>query len=130
MTLTIEVSSELESKIEEEAMRNGLDKAELVRVVLEERFNPKPKRQKPPFEARIIATDLPVRDRSRENDWLAKHRDVYDGKYVALEGDNLLAYGDSAKEVVTKARELGINDALIVYVEGSNRPRFISGGVW
>jgi len=128
MTLTIEVSSELEAKIEEEAKRNGLDKADFVRVVLEEKLNSQ--KRKPPFESKIIAMDLPVRDRSRENDWLAKHRDEYDGKYVALDGDNLIAVGDGYKEVATKADELGIEGALIIYVEGSNHPRFISGGVW
>ncbi len=49
---------------------------------------------------------------------------------VALDGDKLLAAGDGAKEVATRARELGVKGALIVYVEGRSRARFISGGVW
>lgn len=59
-----------------------------------------------------------------------KNRDKYDGRYVALNGDTLLAAGNNAKDVAVKARELGITDALIIFVERSNRPRFISGGVW
>jgi hypothetical protein len=130
MTLTIEISSELEAKLEAEAKREGLDKTEFVRVVLEERLNAQAPGRKPPFPARIIATDVPVRDRSRENAWLARHRDEYDGKYVALDGDTLLACSENAKEVAIKARELGVQCPFIVYVEGRNRPRFISGGVW
>lgn len=129
MTLTIEISNELEAKIEEEAKRKGLDKEAFVRVVLEESIDVAQKRRKPPFEAKIIATNLPVRDYSRENDWLEKHRDEYDGQWVALDGDNLIAAGFDGKEVAQKVRDLGINGAYLVFVEGSNRPRFISGGV-
>jgi negative regulator of replication initiation len=128
MTLTIEVSNELESRIEEEAKRNGMSKSDFVRIMLEEKLSLKAK--KPKFPAKITATDLPVKDRSREYDWLAKNRDKYDGKYVALNGDHLIAVGDNYKDAATKARELGAGDALIVYVEGHNHPRFISGGLW
>lgn len=130
MTITIDVPVELEQKIEAEAKRRGLGKDELVRVVLEENLSQttSPRRQ-PPFPAKIIATDLPVRDRSREYAWLEQHRDEYDGKYVALDGDALIASGEGAKEVATKARALGIQSALIVCVEGSKQPRFISGGL-
>jgi len=85
---------------------------------------------KPKFPAKIIATDLPVRDLSLEYQWLAANRDEYDGKYVALDGNTLVAVGDSYKEAAVKARELGVNNVLIVFVEGINRPKFISGGLW
>lgn len=130
MTLTIDMPVELEQKLEAEAKRRGIGKNEFVRVVLEENLNSATPRRQTPFPAKIIATDLPVRDRSREYSWLEQHRDEYDGKYVALDGDKLIAAGDAAKEVATKARELGIQGALIVYVEGSEQPRFISGGLW
>ena len=108
MTLTIDVPVELEQKLEAEAKRRGIGKDQYVRVVLEENLNQTPLRRQPPFPAKIIATDLPVRDRSRESAWLEQHRDEYDGKYVALKGDNLLAVGDGAKEVATTARQLGV----------------------
>ena len=82
------------------------------------------------FPAKIIATDLPIRSRSLEYQWLAANRDEYDGKYVALDGDTLVAVGDNYKEAAVKARELGAGDALIMFVESSNRPKFISGGFW
>lgn len=129
MTLTIDVPIELEQKIEAEAKRRGLGKDELVRVVLEENLSQSMPRRQPPFPAKIIATNLPVRDRSREYAWLKQHRDEYSGKYVALDGDTLVAVGEGAKEVATIARSLGITGALIVYVEGSQQPRFISGGL-
>ena len=132
MTLTVEIPNELELRLETEARRNGISKDEFVKVMLEEKLvlQNNERRRELAAKARIIATDLPVKDRSREYEWLAKNRDEYDGQYVALDGDNLVAVGDGYKIVAVKARELGINDALIMYVEGNNRPRFISGGFW
>ncbi len=128
MTLTVDMPKELESKLEAEATRNGVSKDEFVRIVLEEKLSFKPSR--PNFPAKIIATDVPVKDLALEYKWLAENRDKYDGKYVALNGDTLVAVGDGYKEAATKARELGVKNALIVFVEGSNRPPFISGGFW
>lgn len=128
MTLTVDVPEELESRLEEAAQRNGVSKNEFVRIVLEEKLNVKP--PKPNFTAKIIATDVPERDFSLTREWLEKHRDEYDGQYVALDGDKLIAADFDAKEVIKKARESGINGLFLGYVEGSNRPPFISGGLW
>ena len=131
MTLTVDVPKELEDKLETEASRNGISPNEFVRIVLEEKLNLKSERRNlPPFESKIIAADAPVRDFSRERGWLEKHRDEYDGQWVVLDGDRLVAAGLDGQEVVKKARELGANGAYIVFVEGSDQPSFISGGVW
>lgn len=128
MTLTVNLSEELESRIEEEAERSGVSSDEFVRNVLEEKLKSRPPR--PDFPAKIIATDLPVRDISLEYEWIEKHRDEYDGKYVALDGDSLIAVGDNYREAAVKARERGVSNALITLVEGTNRRKFISGGFW
>lgn len=128
MTLTIEVPAELETKLEAEARNKGIGTDEFVRIILEEKLNVK-KARRLPVEGRIIATNLPVRDRSREHTWLAKNQDEFDGQYVALSGDRLLAHGLSLKEVAFKARELGVQDAYVVFVEGSRTLPHV-GGVW
>lgn len=130
MTLTITVPTELEQRLEVAARQRGIGKDEFVRVMLEENLNHITAPRPPAFPAKIIATDLPVRDRSREYAWLAEHCDEYDGQYVALDGDTLIAAGASAKDVSAKARELGIAGALILYVEGSQQPRSLGGGLW
>ncbi|MGI8640894.1 MAG: DUF5678 domain-containing protein [Pyrinomonadaceae bacterium] len=131
MTLTVDVPKELEYKLEIEAGRSGVSPDEFVRIVLEEKLNLNMRRRNLPlFESKIIAADVPVRDFSREREWLEKHRDEYDGQWVVLDGDRLVAAGFDGQEVVKKAREPGTNGAYIVFVEGSDRPPFISGGVW
>ena len=74
----------------------GISKDEFVKVMLEEKLVSQNNEQRRELaaKARIIATDLPVKDRSREYEWLAKNRDKYDGQYVVLDGDNLVAVGD------------------------------------
>lgn len=135
MTLMIEISNELEARIETAAKRNGSNKIDFVRELLEERFqtgfavkatisNGQSFSQSP-----VIAKNLPVKDRSPELAWLEEHRNEYDGKYVALNGSCLIAEGESYKEVAAKAREAGVENALLVHVEGSETLPTV-GGIW
>ncbi len=135
MTLTIEVSNELEARIEIEARRSGIKKTDFVRELLEERFQtdlalgPSGSNGQSFSHSRVIATDLPVKDRSCEFVWLEQHRDEYGGKYVALNGDCLIAAGESYKEVAAKARDAGVENALLIHVEGNETSPSV-GGIW
>ena len=130
MTITIDVPTELEQRLEQASRRRGIGKTEFLRSLLEESLSSEP--AVPPFEfqAKIIATDLPVRDRTREYAWLEQHRDEYAGQYVMLDGDTLIAAAPNAKEVASAARARGIVGALLLYVEDSQQPRSIGGGLW
>jgi len=78
-----------------------------------------------PFKPRFIGySTRPPKDRSKENAWLAEHRDQYDGQWVALDGDRLLAHGHKLKEVAATARAEGVMDALFIKAEGSDTPPF------
>jgi hypothetical protein len=120
MTITIDIPSELEAVIDAEARRSGLTRDEVVRRILEERLSSA-------VCGRVIATDLGVKDRSSELLWLQVHSEEYDGRYVALNGSNLVAEGETYKSVTQKARDLGIPDALVVFVEGGDRPPHVGG---
>lgn len=130
MTLTLDVPKELEARLETEATRNGISTDEFVRKMLEDKLGFETEKRKPPFEARIIATGLPSRDFSITSEWLEKHRDEYDGKYVALDGDTLIAVSENGKDLAVRLRKLGVSGAFITFVEGTHRPPFISGGLW
>ncbi len=126
MTLTIELSQELEAKLETAARRSGLSKDELARCVLEERFLSESVNGNTAIPApRVLATNLPVKDRSREDEWLRAHQGEYAGQYVALEGARLIAHGNSFKEVATAARAAGVSDALVVFVESPEAPPYL-----
>ncbi|MFN0109267.1 MAG: DUF5678 domain-containing protein [Blastocatellia bacterium] len=67
--------------------------------------------------ARIISVSTEFNDRAREYEWLKQHRREYVGQWVALDGDQLVAYGVNAKEVFAKADSLGIELPLVLLVE-------------
>lgn len=122
MTVTIEIPAELEARLEAEARRRGLSKDEFVRIVLEEKLNMEKTNgpSESPFKPRVLARNLPVKDRSLEHEWLRQHRDEYANQWVALDGDRLIASGDDLKKVAETARELGVPDALMIRVEPSD----------
>lgn len=70
--------------------------------------------------ARIIGIGEPFNDRAREYQWLKEHRREYIGQWIALEGDQLIAHGDDAKEVFEKADLLGVELPLVLLVEAPN----------
>lgn len=127
MTVTIEISADLEAELEAEARRRGLSKDDFARIILEEKLKRKrsASSEESSFNPTIIAAGLPIKDRSREYEWLKKHRDRYAGLYVALDGDCLLSQGKTFKEAAMAAREAGVTDALIVFVESSDAPPYI-----
>lgn len=131
MTVTIEIPGELGAALDATAKRSGVSRDVFVQKILQERLRAEPagSLSSLPITPRIPATNLPVKDRPREHEWLARHRDEYDGQWVALDGDRLLAHGDNLKEVATKAHKKGVKDALLVRVEGSNTLPYV-GGIW
>ncbi len=67
---------------------------------------------------------LPWKDRNREYDWLKVHAREYVGQWVALEGDQLVARGTSALEVLEAATASGIDRPLVLQVEDPDGPPF------
>jgi hypothetical protein len=93
MPITVNLPPELEGKIAARARALGVELDTYVQSLLQEqagRLTPPPTRGDacPPAEGEIS-----------ELRWLALNRHQYAGHWVALEGDALLAVGDSAQEV-------------------------------
>lgn len=78
-----------------------------------------------PFQPKIIGHGKPVKDRSREYEWLRQHRDEYANHWVALDGDRLVSHGNEFKDVIAEARRAGVPDALMIFVEPGNTPSFV-----
>lgn len=132
MTLTIEIASEIESRLEREAKRQGLAKEEFAKIIIERNLLPKPDKRKnyipEGFTPRYIG-EAEMRDFSGDDEWLRENRAKYQGQYVATHGNRLIAAGSGFKEIITKAREDGFPDALVRYVEPLDAPPYV-GGVW
>ena len=133
MTLTIEIAPEIESRLEAEAKRNGMSKSDLAKNVIEQRFAPVEKEKRENylpegFKPRYIGK-AETRDFSGDDKWLRENSEKYQGQYVATHGNRLIASGEKLKEVIGKAREIGLPDSLLTYVEPLDTPPYV-GGVW
>ncbi|MCY7346387.1 MAG: DUF5678 domain-containing protein [Pyrinomonadaceae bacterium] len=127
MTLTIEIAPEIEHRLEVEAQRNGISKNDLAKNVIEERFAPVEEKRKnylpEGFTPRYIGK-AETRDFSGDDQWLQENSEKYQGQYVALHGNRLIASGNGCKEISQKARAAGFPDALLTYVEPFDTPPF------
>jgi plasmid stability protein len=119
MSLRIDLPNELERRLEAEAKRQGLSTDALARILLEEQLTPEDENGAA-AQPRVLARNLPIKNRGREVEWLQKHRDEYAGQWIALDGERLIASGDDLKQVVSTARRLGVPDALMMRVEAND----------
>ena len=69
----------------------------------------------------------PAQKRELVMQWLTAHRSEYGGKYVALDGDRLLAVGTTYREAVEAARQSGVVNPFIDYV---SPPDSVGFGGW
>ena len=68
-------------------------------------------------QGKIISVNAPYIDRTSESEWLRQHQREYIGQWIALKGNQLIAQGETGREVFAKVRELGIERALVHFVE-------------
>jgi hypothetical protein len=89
-----------------------------LRALLNEK--PLPMRTKAPRDKRLPPE--PMKDRSREMDWLAAHRHEYAGQWVALDGDRLIAASPSRAEISVAAKADGADLPLIHRIAAPDEP--------
>jgi predicted DNA-binding antitoxin AbrB/MazE fold protein len=66
-----------------------------------------------------VTDELPTpafNDRRREQEWLRVNGPHYPGQWVAIEGDQLVSQGDSAKAVLQQARAKGIPHPIVMHI--------------
>lgn len=115
LSLTIDLPTELERCLEAEAKRQGLTTNAYAQISVEEKSESEYHGASFAL-TRIVAKNLPIRDRSREELWLKKRRDDCAGQCVALDGEKLIASAGDLKTAAKAAREFGIPDLLMLRV--------------
>ena len=68
---------------------------------------------------------IPVPEPEPNLRWMKAHRAEYAGRWVALEGDRLIAAGETEGEVANAAKADGAYLPLIVYLPHPEEPTFI-----
>ncbi len=54
--------------------------------------------------------------------WIEENKEEYDGKFVVLDGDKLIAYGTDSKTVYDKARANGYKSPFLTRVKAKTLP--------
>ncbi len=72
--------------------------------------------------SRPVKLLFPSKDRTREYQWLKKHRREYIGQWIALEDDQLIAHSQDAKEMFAQADASGVERPLVLLVEDPDVP--------
>lgn len=73
---------------------------------------------------RRVPPPVPYIDRTREMNWLTEHANEFAKKWVALNGDTLIACGETSKEVYAAADAAAIERPFVVQVEDPNELPF------
>ena len=84
-------------------------------------------RRRRTFGGAVSVTVESVASGVREQEWLRSHWREYAGKWVALNGGNLVAAAAGAREVLEKARAAGIRSPFLVHV---TEPSELPFGGW
>ncbi len=102
------------------ALINQLPELERTRLIAELAQNQPVKPQLP--KGRIISTNVPYDDRRLDYEWLAQHQREYIGKWIALKDGELIAHGETGREVFARVKELGVELPLVLLVEAPDVP--------
>jgi hypothetical protein len=70
-------------------------------------------------ERALNAAGLHSQKREQHIAWLKAHRNEYSGRYVALDGDQLMGNGRTIREATARAKENGCDSPFVVYVLSS-----------
>jgi hypothetical protein len=78
---------------------------------------------------RRVPPPVPSKDRTLEYQWLAEHSREFAGKWVALEGDQMIACGARGAKVLAEARAKGVDRPFLVQVLDPDGLPFAGAGV-
>jgi hypothetical protein len=66
-------------------------------------------------------------DFSKTRQWIELHRVEYIGKWVVLDGDRLIGFGDDPRPIVERARAQGVKLPFVEFIRDDSEP---FAGAW
>jgi hypothetical protein len=94
-----------------------IEQRQRLRLLLDEDLQTENSRPLDPVAPLIIPPDEFAAKWELERRWLEDNRQNYAGRWVALDGDHLLAAGSNAREVYAALKAAGISGSLVTRVE-------------
>jgi hypothetical protein len=116
MAITLNLPPEVEASLAARARALGVELDAYVQTLLQQQAASSPLRP-------VGDGTQEVERQMSELSWLETHREQFAGRWVALDGNTLLAVGNSAREVYA-AITGNKGTPLVTYVERENEPYF------
>jgi hypothetical protein len=79
------------------------------------------------LDRRPIVKTVPVSHRYAEQQWISRNRAKYEGQWVAIEGDRLVAAGLDALQVYAAAKAEGIEAPFVMHLVPEDDLPFVPG---
>ena len=119
--MSIKLSPDIEAGLRAEADARGVSVDALVAEAVNNYLK---KNGSPPSVRRV-----PFQDRQAEMAWAAKPDPQYFGKWVVLEGSNVLAAGSDPRAIYEEVRGQGISSPFLIYVSPEEQEPFAGGWI-
>jgi hypothetical protein len=119
--MSIQLAPEIEAGLRAEAAARGMDVdaliASAVRAYLRE------------TTTQFRTTQVPARDRSAEMAWAARPDAQFFGKWVVLEGHQVVASGSNPRLLYENALTLGLSSPFVIFVSPDEEAPFAGGWI-
>lgn len=133
-TLTIDTDDRLENALQERAQTQGKTVSETAREILSRALLGQRAAAQDEESRRVEAQRLPALNRrEREHEWRRSNRELlqsrFAGKWIVLEGEEVVAHGTDARQAVEQARAKGVVVPYVFFVEPPRPPGVVRMGL-
>jgi Family of unknown function (DUF5678) len=122
IVMSIQLAPDIEAGLRAEAAARGVDVDALIATALRAYLREAP----PPVPA---SRQVPSRDRSAEMAWAASPDAQFIGKWVVLEGRNVVGSGSNPKRLYEEVRAKGVSSPFLIFVPSDEHEPFAGGWI-
>jgi hypothetical protein len=120
--MSIQLAPEIEAGLRAKAAARGMDVDALIATAVEAYLREAPA---PASTTRRV----PSRDRSAEMAWAARPDEQFLGKWVVLEGNQVVTSGSDPKRLYEDARGRGFSSPFLIFVSPDEHVPFVGGWI-
>jgi len=118
--MSIQLAPDIEAGLRAEAAARGMDVDALIATAVRAYLR----------EATVPASrQVPSRDRSAEMAWAASPDEQFIGKWVVLEGRQVVASGSNPKRLYEDVRAKGVSSPFLIFVSSDEHEPFAGGWI-
>ncbi len=121
--MSIQLAADVEAELRAEAAARGMDVDLLIATAVKAYLREATVQPVP------ASRQVPSRDRSAEMAWAARPDAQFIGKWVVLEGSDVVASGSSPKPLYEDVRAKGVSSPFLIFVSPDEHEPFAGGWI-